>query len=114
MRISDWSSDVCSSDLPLFCKLASELVLGVNSPAIRENRVAVSQVQYQAGCPSSGMLQTNFSRRTNCQLSDSFWHWCAPGRRRDCEPVLRTELSRVGNECACIVKSRWGPYHKKK
>src|SRR3546814_8699339 len=108
MRISDWSSDVCSSDLPLFCKLASELVLGVNSPAIRENRVAVSQVQYQAGCPSSGMLQTNFSRRTNCQLSDYFWHWCAPGRRRVCEQVLGC---RQGVLCAQPHLGQSHPYH---
>lgn len=38
-----------STGLPRFCRLASELVFGPESPAIKENRVAVAQVRCVVG-----------------------------------------------------------------
>src|SRR3546814_11312575 len=88
MRISDWSSDVCSSDLgpvrrrwPARPKTARKA--GATKP---ENLLAAS--------PSSRSPETR------------------PGRYLQAGD--RSEERRVGKECVSTCRSRWSPYHYKK
>src|SRR3546814_2564984 len=88
MRISDWSSDVCSSDLrddlPVDDVVVGE---GVRSPRVdveRAPRVVVAREEAEA------------QARADPELLD---------HRR------RSEERRVGKECVSTCRSRWSPYH---
>src|SRR3546814_5196153 len=85
MRISDWSSDVCSSDLPELVRI--ELPLddrfpqpegGVDEDHVRETAVGI-QREHDAGA--------------------------APVARH--HPLDRSEERRVGKECVSTFRSRW-------
>src|SRR3546814_8796502 len=87
MRISDWSSDVCSSDLQLLeapCGLLDfigQRALTLSAPA------ATTLLESTApGLPRSLLLLPP------CQLS-------------------RSEERRVGKACVRTCRSRWSPYH---
>src|SRR3546814_2120696 len=86
MRISDWSSDVCSSDL---------------IDIIHQNitRSQDTQQKYQNTYSSSSFpfpLLCCVQRRVQ-SFESSF------GRR--------SEERRVGKECVSTCRSRWSPYH---
>src|SRR3546814_20280157 len=95
MRIIDWSSDVCSSDLKLagggYFKIINQVVpqalkkLGYGDNAIEEI------VRYAVG---NGTLVG------------------APGINH--ATLKRSEERRVGKECASTCRSRWSPYNSKK
>src|SRR3546814_7622644 len=90
MRISDWSSDVCSSDL----RDANGFVVGTNG--LMPQAVEFSP----AGIPPG--------------LVDLVWRTLASGKVVG--PVQlagqpRSEESRVGKECVSTCRSRWSPYH---
>src|SRR3546814_7056233 len=81
MRISDWSSDVCSSDL-----------LGVNAPVDTYGLDANAVPQVPTGSNAREVVAWyNFSAR--------------PGAGS------RSEERRVGKECVSTCRSRWSPYH---
>src|SRR3546814_5713987 len=89
MRISDWSSDVCSSDL------------------LDEARAELLQCRREAlaGTPRTPGLAEGMERR---QLRDA--------DEAGCDAVIlereqRSEERRVGNECVSTCRSRWSPYH---
>src|SRR3546814_10599143 len=89
LRISDWSSDVCSSDL--------------NHPS--------------QNCPSSRCSKRNGQRGTDdCPLlvqppSAGFdFTGIGLGMQPSLAP-LRSEERRVGKECVSTCRSRWSPYH---
>src|SRR3546814_11365008 len=84
MRISDWSSDVCSSDLP-----------SKGSPNL-------------SSAPTRGRQQTGLLIWTiaTTLLPDGC---CSPAFVRS-----RSEERRVGKECVSTCRSRWSPYHEKK
>src|SRR3546814_20726506 len=95
MRISDWSSDVCSSDLG----------------ARRRRRVGRA-----AGRPRGGrawrvraVLPGLPVRHLGRQVGRG------SGRRIAARPRGRgrTEESRVGEACVSTCRSRWSPYHDK-
>src|SRR3546814_15378447 len=88
MRISDWSSDVCSSDLKVR-KAPDEGRPDSPSPAKRE------KVAQSAGW---GPARQPFS--------------CEAGERGHKAPRLAER--RVGKECVSTYRSRWWPYHNKK
>src|SRR3546814_5304307 len=83
MRISDWSSDVCSSDL--YHHAASLLNIGL----VRVASLQVSQA--------------------SLDLVSAPWL----ERKRRERPLLhyRSEERRVGKECVSTCRSRWSPYH---
>src|SRR3546814_2576571 len=83
MRISDWSSDVCSSDLA-----AAELRSGDGS--------AVHGGGARDGRPV---------RRTERGTLGIGGPW--PGAAAP----FRSEERRVGKECVSTCRSRWSPYH---
>src|SRR3546814_3407330 len=84
MRISDWSSDVCSSDLP-------EDALGF---ADRVRRTL-------AGASFANLLG-------GARGHDQHWpRGCAIGFSDDVR--TRSEERRVGKECVSTCRSRWSP-----
>src|SRR3546814_2130292 len=85
MRISDWSSDVCSSDLQVF--LVDELPV---QPAVVERRRAFD---------------------IECREVPGIYFQLATGSTDNCTQARRSEERRVGKECVSTCRSRWSPYH---
>src|SRR3546814_12611441 len=97
MRISDWSSDVCSSDLPRSGR----------DGHIHPHSV-VSGTFYVAVPPGSGALKLEDPRLPMLMA--------APARTDDAPEhlhpfVYRSEERRVGKECVSTCRSRWSPHH---
>src|SRR3546814_17328822 len=94
MRISDWSSDVCSSDLAC---------AGAIGPGGRA----------AAAAPPAAAIRQNvaYRRLSAASMSDvialifDFDDTLAPDR---------SEERRVGKECVSTCRSRWSPYNKTK
>src|SRR3546814_3892230 len=87
MRISDWSSDVCSSDL-----------LDIETEA---QIIARYQREHETSDATFGPLELDrFS--TLQQLSRALGESAAD---------MRSEERRVGKECVSTCRSRWSPYH---
>src|SRR3546814_11117845 len=125
MRISDWSSDVCSSDLiqdrtqgsPVM-NMTHELlanVLGVQRTTVTAAAMELQQeglIAYRRGrimildraglelsaCECYSAIRSNFDRLLP-HVNNS-----AVGRQR-------SEERRVGKECVSTCRSRWSPYH---
>src|SRR3546814_12832396 len=97
MRISDWSSDVCSSDLHEILAQhrqrtrlarAGEIGVGALEPAlVGEDRKARGAARC-IGRGVGGGIEI---------LSD--------------QSLGRSEERRVGKECVSTCRSRWSPYH---
>src|SRR3546814_6026420 len=82
MRISDWSSDVCSSDLDYLVRLDDGREITVSAaPDLRHKPGEVVGISWAA------------------ENSDAF------------PPGGRSEERRVGNECVSTCRSRWSPSH---
>src|SRR3546814_16692438 len=90
MRISDWSSDVCSSDL------------GRDGLYLRRRGVAS-----HAGVIPLGRVHVWCIFPANSATGPV----CRSARR---SPSTRSEERRVGKECVSTCRSRWSPYHLKK
>src|SRR3546814_11067396 len=102
MRISDWSSDVCSSDLePHQIELKAKSLLGLDKPhaaidAINQLLAAISEDNRDFQFPESAV--------------EDF----TPGYVvTDAEGLagLRSEERRVGKECVSTCRSGWSPDH---
>src|SRR3546814_11863863 len=100
MRISDWSSDVCSSDLYKRCSA------GTLRPR-RTWRVERSDRQAQ-GCGQPGPDQETQRMVSQARKPEQ------AGPAFPAAAAGRSEERRVGNECVSTCRSRWAPDHKKK
>src|SRR3546814_19788364 len=98
MRISDWSSDLCSSDL--HAMKASDLLV-----QCLENE----GVEYIFGVPGEEnadfMLSLEKSEKIRFILTRH-----EQGAAFMAE-IYRSEERRVGKECVSKCRSRWSPYH---
>src|SRR3546814_14776810 len=101
MRISDWSSDVCSSDLKnavarcLFHRyferadqIAADIFIGINHLLHAAGRTHHEFIRQEN---REGLIPHDFA--------------CAP------YCMSRSEERRVGKECVRTFRSRWSPYH---
>src|SRR3546814_15343220 len=97
MRISDWSSDVCSSDLWVN---ALGTVLGISIKEVMP--------------PATAALDSDRIVPLWVRPGSLKWTWSSikPGKRNF--PLARSEERRVGKECVSTCRSRWSPYHSKK
>src|SRR3546814_15426406 len=95
MRISDWSSDVCSSDL--------NIVKGkVRHPAqvvIHDGDDPYFVVAADKGTATFSDVANAIALERDFWLGDAF--------------ASRSEERRVGTECVSTCRSRWSPYHYK-
>src|SRR3546814_17103301 len=99
MRISDWSSDVCSSDLGL--RRAGRQWYdpdGSGRPAALRRRRLFAERQRRRG-------QLHHTRQGHADL---------PHLISAQPPKERTEERRVGKKCVSTCRSRWSPYNTKK
>src|SRR3546814_8911845 len=87
MRISDWSSDVCSSDLGNYDQLW--LTTSLRGMTGGNLTVQVLEEGVHSG-DASGVVPSSF---------------------RILRDLLRSEERRVGKECVSTCRSRWSPYH---
>src|SRR3546814_13380434 len=97
MRISDWSSDVCSSDL----QRRPGLVQGHPRGA----RTVLAPDQTEGISIAMLFLLTFLGRK---ELYDQIDDMSEAGIRK------RSEERRVGKECVSTCRSRWSPHHSKK
>src|SRR3546814_17431418 len=107
MRISDWSSDVCSSDLDL---LAYQHFLNDPQPAAQwvmraGRKVARAHADWR---PFAGPLAPT-SRRQAIIILNSMFSWLVTAGYLAGTP--RSEERRVGKECVSQCSSRWEPYN---
>src|SRR3546814_16894473 len=109
MRISDWSSDVCSSDL--FDKVAFHYPSRPLTPALDGMTLDIREGETVALVGPSGAGKT-----TVFQLLQRFYDVGSGAIRlngvdiRELDPH-RSEERRVGKECVSTCRSRWSPYH---
>src|SRR3546814_14585357 len=113
MRISDWSSDVCSSDLTI---LLAQGVLN-HQPRIpqetHDRGVAYGLIRY---CPICDAYEVRGKRVAVLGCSE---HGAAEAMfvSHYSESVtlltqeVRSEERRVGKECVSTCRSRWSQYH---
>src|SRR3546814_18464927 len=98
MRISDWSSDVCSSDLYPFI-----------GPDIRN---PLNYINEQFRTIGANVVLANAAFLYN-PIPELTIRISGGIENRD-ERVDRSEARRVGKECVSTCRSRWSPYHEKK
>src|SRR3546814_13790399 len=99
MRISDWSSDVCSSDLDHIAAVrangfdrrdAAVRQVGLATPAAVRREIAVQRPDDGGGGQRRAIVEAN-----------------------PLAQVKRSEERRVGKECVRTCRSRWSQYHTK-
>src|SRR3546814_12136763 len=100
MRISDWSSDVCSSDLnaithsghTYFCRCDKDVA--INTVRLSTKNIAL------IGLSRMSKPLLDMDKASIRLLSAN-----GPSMRP------RSEERRVGKECVSTCRSRWSPYH---
>src|SRR3546814_10219153 len=101
MRISDWSSDVCSSDLrPARCVTKETSSIFTDGHA----RVAAAK------CSASSVSSSDVSRRAAIAGSHALAKASVSRRRGGIDMAKRSEERRVGKECVSTCRSRGSPY----
>src|SRR3546814_14281346 len=97
MRISDWSSDVCSSDLERagFIRTAQDRFAFTHPPSQKRLLDLVKSPD-----PAGLAFQTVGDGDRECPVL------VARVTRQS-----RSEERRVGKECVSTCRSRWSPYH---
>src|SRR3546814_10993840 len=100
MRISDWSSDVCSSDLTVGWPLDRSTYGGSFLYHLENNQVAVGFV---IGLDYSNPHLSPFDEMQRFKTH--------PAIRPVFEGGRRSEERRVGKECVSTCRSRWSPSH---
>src|SRR3546814_13401979 len=103
MRISDWSSDVCSSDLTQ-----------TQADTPRDIDSTISDEDIERATAQIGIPQRRFVKAFNeTATTDGMRHF-AFGLVGDDNPLWhdpRSEERRVGKECVSTCRSRWSPDH---
>src|SRR3546814_19023899 len=107
MRIRDWSSDVCSSDLIGLTEVA--IIVGYRKEAVYERREALEQ--------KYGVKITLIDNDKAEEWNNAYSLWC--GRDAIKHSVIlangdRSAARRVGTEWASTCRSRWAPKPLKK
>src|SRR3546814_14549914 len=129
MRISDWSSDVCSSDL----EEGRALIIALNKWDVAENGSGLYQGVRKAldeglaqvrgvplltisGATGKGidqLLAVAFETRearSRRVSTGALNRWFEKALEAN-PPPARSEERRVGKECVSTCRSRWSPYH---
>src|SRR3546814_11861123 len=92
MRISDWSSDVCSSDLVIETRMKELFDTQLNADDTPMSEAALVEAVQRAD-----VLVPTVTDKIGKRVLEQ-----------------RSEERRVGKECVSTCRSRWSPYHKKK
>src|SRR3546814_11174013 len=109
MRISDWISDVCSSDLRSLL-LASDPPRGGRGALAQRVEHGVEQLHLQTFEGRAGPRPRRLTHGPALTKQ-------RPERVAEMQDVadrIRSAARRVGKECVSTCRSRWSPYHEKK
>src|SRR3546814_5487209 len=109
MRISDWSSDVCSSDLRPMRQLPTD-ELQRQAGAVMEDYGGWTRAAYfrQTGDSEEQSIAREVKAvRNGVGILD----YSPLGKILVHGPDARSEERRVGKECVSTCRSRWSPYH---
>src|SRR3546814_19502889 len=104
MRISDWSSDVCSSDLAAGGPRPTFGTPGTPAPRARLHRF---------GSGESSMLKHLLLAALIAAAPAACLHAAEPAPSATSDSAAqqtRSEERRVGNECVSTCRYRWAPY----
>src|SRR3546814_12881559 len=114
MRISDWSSDVCSSDLEVHVRISSPPLMwpcfyGIDFATRAEliaSGLSVEDVRASIGADSLAYVSLEGLTSASAQPADRLCRACFDG-----DYPIRSEERSVGKECVSTCRSRWSPYH---
>src|SRR3546814_13535916 len=119
MRISDWSSDVCSSDLTAF--MARGLCADANAPAanaqIAAQQQGVEVLVATRTLPVGTIIDLNGFRYQpwpRDMVDTGHIQKGGPDTPQSLVGTVvryRSDERRVGKECVSTCRSRWSPYH---
>src|SRR3546814_20079522 len=133
MRISDWSSDVCSSDLlptqvgdlsveyislddasdptqtvtSVKKLLSEEKIDALIGPTGSPNAMSVIQFMAETGTPMLAPVGT--ASVVLPMKPEKKWVF----KHTQNDDIIRSEERRAGKECVITCRSRWWPYHSK-
>src|SRR3546814_20053741 len=118
MRISDWSSDVCSSDLGevISNNDCDRLVADVeypyhHYPAVKIARLAVDQRVQKMGL-GEGLVNLAVGQAKNIICPAVGCRFITvDSKKQSVDFYRRTEESRVVKECVSPCRFRWSPSH---
>src|SRR3546814_11786910 len=113
MRISDWSSDVCSSDLLHPAKVLDTLLLDIEARADIDLGAAESwqSVRFEEADIAAGTPKSVESGSAVGGVAQSLAHNVTLTPVLAGIPLPSSEERRVGKECVRTCRSRWSPYH---
>src|SRR3546814_10551640 len=111
MRISDWSSDVCSSDLAAQVMAGKRLQSGVVTPAEGIAKL-FSRLAADMGSDRPSQIALAVARLATFLAPHDAEGWLitADMLAADDKPE-RSEERRVGKECVSTCRARWSPDH---
>src|SRR3546814_17313570 len=104
MRISDWSSDVCSSDLTdnfPFSDLKGQAANTIVFPNLESGNIAYKLLQELGDAEAVGPILLGMNKHVHVLKLDSSVR----------EIVNRSAERRVGQEGVSTCSCRWSPYH---
>src|SRR3546814_12676362 len=100
MRISDWSSDVCSSDLQY------QVIMKPSPANLQELYLgSLTEIGIDPLLHDIRFAEDDWESPTLGAWGLGWEVWC---------DGMRSEERRVGKECVSTCRSRWSPYHSKK
>src|SRR3546814_11979112 len=119
MRISDWSSDVCSSDLaarlrPGSVRVQSSLDVALQAPAEAFLRVRLRDLARDGAGQGAVLVVDLDGNRVRAYASADHAPPHGVGIDAVQTPRQRSEDRRVGKEGVRTCRSRWSPEHKQK
>src|SRR3546814_14631411 len=98
MRISDWSSDVCSSDLERQLKLLRRYCADTERDGVALDRDPLVRLRLAELYSGVELLKLH-AKESYAKSTGLSWH-----------AENRSEERRVGKECVSQGRSRWSPY----
>src|SRR3546814_14325154 len=122
MRISDWSSDVCSSDLtPTVAEAGVPgyevyVWFGMQAPAGTPDAIIKKVNAGMADMLHEQSVIDKFSKQGVEIVASSHadFKTLVHAEVKKWDGVLRSEERRVGQECASTCRTRWWPFQYKK
>src|SRR3546814_2489907 len=107
VRISDWSSDVCSSDLVEIPAAVGGIAIEhrADDPVVLDDHALVNA----AARVAQHDILAPVAAREIARGEDVDGRHLELGRRH--RAAIRSEERRVGKECVSTCRSRWSPYH---
>src|SRR3546814_19612492 len=98
MRISDWSSDVCSSDLSAFAEFMKDAQLMIQKPSLLVKAVnMIHELPLTEGDTKGALYEYLLSKLTTAGINGQF--------------RTRSEERGVGQWCVRRGRYRWAPYN---